>query len=144
MELIRSEIHSHSTGKKRVELATDRQTLAKRRWRGVAWDGREFGFDLTHPFSDGAAFFETDGSIYVVTQQQEPVIEIDPGKGADAARTGWMIGNLHFPIQIEHGLLRTPDDPAIRQLLDREAIPYSVVERVFHPLKAVAHHHHAH
>ena len=31
-----------------VILTADRATLAKRRWRGVAQDGREFGFDLDH------------------------------------------------------------------------------------------------
>ena len=145
MELIRAEMHGASGGKPRIELTVDRMTLAKRRWRGVAKDGREFGFDLEHPVHDGAIFFEEDDGVYVVVQKPETVLEISLGDASHAARLGWMIGNLHFAIEIHHGMVRAPDDPAIRQLLEREHVAFTVEQRVFHPLKAgSSHHHHEH
>ena len=35
-----------------VRIPVERLTLAKRRWRGVADDGEEFGFDLEAPLTD--------------------------------------------------------------------------------------------
>jgi urease accessory protein len=145
MELIRAEMHAATEGKRRIELAVDRMVLAKRRWRGVAKDGREFGFDLEHPVHDGAIFFEEDAAVYVVAQRAETVLEISLGDASHAARLGWMIGNLHFAIEVHHGTVRTQDDPAVRQLLEREHIAFAVEQRVFHPLRAVSsHHHHEH
>ena len=145
MELIRAEMQGATEGKRRIELAVDRMVLAKRRWRGVAKDGREFGFDLEQPVHDGAVFFEEDAAVYVVKQRAETVLEIKLGEASHAAQLGWMIGNLHFAIEVDHGTVRAPDDPAIRQLLEREHVAFTVEQRVFHPLKAgSSHHHHEH
>jgi len=141
MELIHDELAAAAAGKPRIELSADRITLAKRRWRGVAKDGREFGFDLAHPLTDGAAFFETDGGVYIVTQQPETLFEIAPGAPREAARIGWMIGNLHFPIEIDGDVLRVPEDAAVRQLFEREHIHFATVQKIFRPLKAVSSHH---
>jgi len=144
MELIRSEIPAVNTAKARIGLAVDRMTLAKRRWRGVAEDGREFGFDLAQPIRDGATFFESDAGVYVLKQQPETVLEIGLGDPSQAARLGWMIGNLHFAIEVGQGIVNAPDDPAVRQLLEREHVAFAAVQKVFQPLKAAAHHHHEH
>ena len=146
MELIHHKIATPPDARKpRIELRVDRLTLAKRRWRAVAADGTDFGFDLEHPLHDGVAFFETDSAVYCIAQQPEDLCEVKLGDATLAARVGWSIGNLHFPIAIEEGAVLAPDDPAVRQLLDREHIPYAVVKKVFHPFKiAVGHHHHHH
>jgi urease accessory protein len=116
-------------------LAVERLTLAKRRWRGVAEDGREFGFDLTAPLADGAAVFQSVADVYVIAQKYEPVLEVALGTDSPtAARLGWMIGNLHFQIEVAGEIVRVNDDPAVRQLFEREGIAFTACKRVFHPL----------
>ena len=122
-------------------LAVERLTLAKRRWRGLAEDGREFGFDLTAPLADGAAVFQSDTAVYVIAQKYESVLEVALGTDSPtAARLGWMIGNLHFQIEVAGEIVRVTDDPAVRQLFAREGIAFTVCKRVFHPLSGGHHH----
>jgi urease accessory protein len=128
-----------------VRICVERRTLAKRRWRGVAEDGREFGFDLEHPLSDGAAVWSGDGAIYVIAQKPEPVIVIPAGASAgEGARRGWLFGNLHVALAVEGDTLIVPDDPAVRQLLAREDIAYVPEVRTFRPLAAAHSHAHEH
>ncbi len=125
----------------RVALHADRLTLAKRRWRGIAEDSAEFGFDLTAPLADGTAFFASDSALYVLAQKPEPVLEVALiPRPAPVARLGWTIGNLHFPIQVTDDCIRVPDDIALRQLFEREKIPFTESEQVFLPF-AKAHSH---
>jgi urease accessory protein len=122
-------------------LRADRLTLAKRRWRGVAEDGTEFGFDLIAPLTHGAAFYASDSRLYSIEQKPEPVLEVALiPKLPAVARLGWTIGNLHFPIQVTDAVVRVPDDSALRALFERQGIPFTVAERVFIPF-AKAHSH---
>ena len=124
-----------------VRIPVDRLTLAKRRWRGAAEDGREFGFDLESPLADGAAVFADESAVFVIAQKYEPVLEIALGADSPtAARTGWMIGNLHFAIEVAGDVVRVVDDPAVRQLFEREGIAFAACKRVFHPLSGGHHH----
>ncbi len=126
-----------------VTLTADRATLAKRRWRGVAQDGREFGFDLDHGLVDGSVFHRGAGKCYVISQASEPVLEIELGRNPVlAAVLAWQIGNLHFPIEVTESVIRSPDDPAIRQMLQREAIAWRPATAVFRPLRSTGHAHH--
>ena len=119
----------------RVALQVSRLHLAKRRWRGFAEDGKEFGFDLEAPLPDGALFFATPTHLYAVQQLPEPVVDIRlPSDPSQAARIGWLFGNLHFPVALLPGALRIQDDPAVRQLLARESLEHSPSEAVFYPL----------
>ena len=126
----------------RVKIQVERLTLSKRRWRGLADDGREFGFALNDPLQHGAVVHVQDGKSYVVEQQPEPVLVIGLPDAAEAARLGWMIGNLHFPLMVAEDALVTPDDEAIRQTLEREGIRYREDERVFIHSGRVAPHAH--
>jgi len=125
-----------------VRLFVERATLSKRRWRGVAEDGREFGFDLEKQLGDGAVFFREGESVYAISQKAEAVLQIWLGDAKDAARAGWMIGNLHFPIEVSEGAAFTVEDAAVLALFEREGIPFERVERVFRPVSAVTHGHH--
>lgn len=142
MQLIHGKVEVPDSAKPRIELRVDRITLAKRRWRSSAEDGREFGFDMEQPIGDGAIFFESESAVYAIAQQPEDLYEINPVDPPRAARIGWMIGNLHFPIAIENGAVLAPADPAVRQLLEREHIQFAQVRKIFHPLKVAGHHHH--
>ncbi len=124
-----------------IILWADRFTLAKRRWRGAAEDGVEFGFDLSQPIADGETFYANESAVYCIRQTAEPVLEIALiPKPPAVARLGWTIGNLHFPIQVTDEVIRVPDDLALRQLFARQAIPFTEAERVFVPF-AQAHSH---
>jgi urease accessory protein len=138
-----AEENGAAAGDEIVFLSPDRATLAKRRWRGVAQDGREFGFDLDHALSDGSVFFREPGKSYVISQAPEPVLEIeldqDPKR---AAALAWQIGNLHFPIEVTDSVIRCSDDPAIRALLRREKITSRASMAVFRPIASAGHAHH--
>ena len=128
-----------------VDIPVDRHTLAKRRWRATATDGRDFGFDLEHPLADGDVVFAGDGVTYRVAQCPEGVLAVELTDPAEAARVGWMLGNLHFRIAVSGGTVYAPDDPAVRQLLEREHVHFHELEAVFRPVGG-AHSHgpHAH
>jgi len=135
MDLIRAPLSHPERGVLEVLLPVDRRSLAKCRWRGVAEDGREFGFDLAEPLDDGVAFFYTDGATYLVAQQPEPVFEIPLTTPDQSARFGWLIGNLHFSLEISGHVIRVAEDSALRQMLVREQIEFSELSRVFHPYR---------
>jgi urease accessory protein len=125
----------------RIPLSVQRLTLAKRRWRGTAADGAEFGFDLATPLTHAAPFHVGTASVYLIAQLPEPVLEIALiARPAPVARLGWTIGNLHFPIQVTDEVIRVPDDPALRQLFARENIPFTEAAQIFEPF--ARHHRH--
>ena len=133
MDLIRSPLPPTAPGVLEVLLPVDRLTLAKRRWRATAEDGREFGFDLEEPLHDSIPFFQDAGATYVISQQPEPVLEIVLGAPLESARLGWLIGNLHFSLELAGCVILVADDPALRQMLAREHITFTEASRVFHP-----------
>jgi len=134
MEIIADHLHGWDRALPRIPLSAGRLTLAKRRWRGVATDGKEFGFDLEHPLADHDVFFQTATACYQLAQEPEPVLEVPLGTPERAAQIGWKVGNLHFQISVTPQAIFTPDDPAIRQMLERENIPYRPGRAVFRPL----------
>ena len=133
MDLIRTPLPPSSPGVLEVLLPVDRHTLAKRRWRAAAEDGREFGFDLEEPLRDGSPFFQIDGATYVIAQQPEPILEVALTTPLEGARVGWLIGNLHFSLELAGRVILVADDPALRQLFGREHIPFTEASRVFRP-----------
>ena len=134
--------HSHSD-KPFLRLCVDRLTLSKRRWRGLAEDGRDFGFDLERPLRNRELFFETDTHCYQIVQTAEPVLEVPLAEAKSAAAMallGWNIGNLHFPMEIAEGCLRVAEDPALRRLFEREGIAFVEEVSVFTSLTSSSPH----
>jgi urease accessory protein len=146
LTLIRELPHRHKADEnfRRLVLRADRVTLAKRRWRGVAGDGREFGFDLVTPLNHDDCFFTDGETRYLIEQQPEAVLEIPIATPEEAARIAWKIGNLHFGIQVFPASLRVVDDLAIAQMLAREGIAFQRRTEVFLPLSSGGGHHHHH
>jgi urease accessory protein len=136
MDIIRAPLASAAGGASQILLPVDRLTLAKRRWHAAAEDGREFGFDLAEPLADGVAFFSTAGATYLIAQRAEPVLEIPLAAPAESARLGWLVGNLHFALEISGTALRVADDPALRQMFAREHIHFLEKSSVFHPFRS--------
>jgi urease accessory protein len=146
MQFVYAHLRDWDRALPKIPLCADRLTLAKRRWRGVAADGVEFGFQLERPLSDGDVVAASPVAVYFISQNPEPVLEISFGSDpASGARLGWIIGNLHFPLQIAGGTIRVSDDPALRQLFERENITFIAKSLVFTPLSgghSHGHHHH--
>ena len=56
-----------------ISLPVERRVLAKRRWRGQAMDGTDFGFDLQAPLRHGICFHAEKEKTYVIEQKPEEV-----------------------------------------------------------------------
>jgi urease accessory protein len=124
---------------RRVTLHAERRQFLKRRWRGCAEDGTEFGFDLDARLTDGCVIHHTDGTDYIVRQLPETVYQIAFESCAHAALVAWKTGNLHLPAQILDDSILVLHDEAMTQLLVREEWSFTETEIVFTPMKAMAH-----
>jgi urease accessory protein len=134
MTIVHAAISAPDSARPEILLRTDRFTLAKRLWRGTATDGTEFGFELEAPLKPGDTFFESPTGRYVVLQGEEAVVEISLNLAPSAAAgIGWAIGNLHLELSAEATRMLAPDEPAVRQLLERLKVPYQLTTAVFRP-----------
>ena len=117
-----------------VTLQVGRITVAKRLWRGTAEDGTEFGFELALPLKHGDTFWQSAAARYVLQQQPEAVVEISLEVAPSAAAgIGWAIGNLHLELAAEPTRLLAPDEPAVRQLLERLKVSFKPTTAIFRP-----------
>ena len=130
---------SERPANEQIRLVVERRLFLKRRWRGVAEDGTEFGFDLASRLKSGCVIHQTEQADYVVIQEPEAVYQIALRSPDQAALVGWKIGNLHFPVEITADAVRVTQDVAVRQLLERENWPYVEATVVFNPLRVMAH-----
>lgn len=122
-----------------IVLLAERRLFLKRRWRGAAADGTEFGFDLESRLHDGCVIHQTPQADYIVRQEHEPVYVLRPSSAEEAALQGWMIGNLHMGVEITGGEIRAMHDPAVRQLLERQGWAFEERTLLFNPLRVTAH-----
>jgi urease accessory protein len=134
LKLIQAPVADPNVSLPNVALRVDRLTIAKRLWRGVAEDGAEFGFELAAPLKHGDTFLQTATTRYVIEQQPEAVVEIGLEVAPSAAAgIGWAIGNLHLELSAEPTRLLAPDEPAVRQLLERLKVPFKSTTAIFRP-----------
>lgn len=134
LQLVHAPVARPNEALPRRVLRVERVTLAKRLWRGRADDGNEFGFELEKPLQPNETFFETADARYVIEQLEEPVVEIFLGLAPSAAAgIGWAIGNLHLELSAEPTRLLAPDEPAVRQLLERLKVPFTATTAIFRP-----------
>lgn len=143
--LIHRALAEPPTASRMVHVRATRQDLAKTRWRTAAEDGTDFGFDLHHPLADGAIIHVQGQIAYVMAQEPEPVLVVDPGPDrVQWARAGWTLGNLHQPVEVTEQGLRLADEPAARQRMAQLGLSFRVERSVFHPPRTAAHGHHHH
>lgn len=134
MQLVSGPLASADSSLPEIPLRVERLTLAKRLWRGTAEDGTEFGFELAAPLKHGDTFFQSATARYTVQQHPEAVIEVSLDVSPSAAAgIGWAVGNLHLELQSEPTRLLAPDEPAVRQLLDRLKVPFQPTTAIFRP-----------
>ena len=124
---------------RQVLLNAERRAFLKRRWRGNAEDGTEFGFDLETRLLDGCVILHRNGVDYVVRQLPEKVYRVPFRDPAHAALVAWKCGNLHLPAEINPDAILVLHDEAMAMLLEREGWDFSEPEVLFRPMKAVAH-----
>lgn len=122
-----------------VPLIAERRLFLKRRWRGAAQDGTEFGFDLDSRLHDGCVIYQTELMDYVIRQEHELVYVVRLRTADEAALLGWKIGNLHMPVEVTGGEIRAVHDIAVRQLLEREGWSFEECTLLFNPLRVTAH-----
>lgn len=134
LQLIQGALAQPDAALRETLLRVERLTLAKRLWRGTAEDGTEFGFELSAPLKHGDTFFQNGQTRYTIAQQTEAVVEISLAVAPSAAAgIGWAVGNLHLELQAELTRLLAPDEPAVRQLLERLKVPYTQTTAIFRP-----------
>ncbi len=134
LQIIQSPFVSPDPALSVVNLRVERTTVVKRLWRGTAEDGTEFGFELSAPLKHGDTFWQSATARYVLQQQPEAVIEISLELAPSAAAgIGWAVGNLHLELSAEPTRLLAPDEPAVRQLLERLKVPYKPTTAIFRP-----------
>ncbi len=132
--LIQAPVATPNTALPMIALRAERQAVAKRLWRGVAEDGTEFGFELTAPLRHGETFWQTESARYELQQEPEPVVEISLNLAPSAAAgIGWAVGNLHLELSAEPTRLLAPDEPAVRQLLERLGVAFTPTRAIFRP-----------
>ena len=125
-----------------ISLTVERRVLAKRRWRGQAQDGADFGFDLISPLRHGICFHAEEDKNYVIDQKPEVVFRVPFPDQKEAAHRAWQVGNLHFPAQFLESYLLVEGDLAVRLMLERNQIPFEEGMEVFQPVLAATSHHH--
>jgi urease accessory protein len=125
-----------------IPLNVDRRVLAKRRWRGQASDGTDFGFDLAVPLKHGVCFYNEDERYYLIDQKPEKVFRVSFPNQQEAAHLAWQVGNLHFPAQFKENYLLVEGDLAVQYMLERNEIPFEESMEIFQPILAVSSHHH--
>lgn len=134
LQLIQAPVATPELALPEIALHAPRSSIVKRRWRGAAEDGAEFGFELAMPLKDGETLWQTSAVRYVVRQTPEPVVEISLEIAPSAAAgIGWAVGNLHLELQAEAHRLLAADEPAVRQLLERLKVPFTATTGVFRP-----------
>lgn len=137
LDPINQETFEHS-----IALNVERRVLAKRRWRGQAEDGMDFGFDLQAPLRHGIYFHSEQDKNYFIDQKPEAVFRVPYPNQQEAAHRAWQVGNLHFPAQFTETYLLVEGDLAVRHMLDRNQIPFEEAIEVFQPVMAASNHRH--
>jgi urease accessory protein len=122
-----------------VCLHAERTRFLKRRWRGTAEDGTEFGFDLSDRLHSGCVIHQEPDLDYVIQQIPELVIEIILTTSAQAALVAWKLGNLHYPVEITAASIRVLEDATTLALVVREGWQHSSATVIFKPLRVTAH-----
>ena len=122
-----------SSARDRVVLdAGDRQ---RRRIVLKGEKGTEFLLDFAKPVSlrDGDGLVLDDGSIVMVTGEQEQLIEISAGNALDTVRLAWHLGNRHTDVQIVDDKIRIRRDHVLEDMLCGLGATLTPVDAAFDP-----------
>ena len=88
-----------------ISLTVERRVLAKRRWRGQAEDGTDFGFDLISPLRNGICFHRPLTSNWSLETDEWNAFNSDIWKIEPVPNT-----LLIFPSLLQHSILKNKSD----------------------------------
>jgi urease accessory protein len=122
-------------------------TAEERRWarrRVRTQGGRELALALPTGtrLRPGEIILVGPGWYVPVEAAVEPIIAIAPRSRDEALRVAFEVGNRHFTLAIDGDRLLVPDDPAMRQLLERLGVPWGPGRAPFVPIGAGHRHDH--
>ena len=111
----------------------------ERRWtrkRVTTTGGREVALALpTGSVLEPGAILAVEERWYLVVEgRPEAVLAVFPSSHPEALRIAFDVGNRHFTLGMEDGVLVVPDDPAMSQLLSRLGVRWERREAVYTPL----------
>jgi urease accessory protein UreE len=113
-----------------VPVRVARIDLWKRRWRGVAEDGREVAVALETPARNGDVLVGEGGSFRVEQESEEVVVIGMPANADLAAQIGWYFGNRHIPIEVRESEILAENFPTLTDSLERIGIAYTKREDI--------------
>jgi urease accessory protein len=134
-------LHVHDAALAGKERDTLRLAWEERRWtrkRVVTTGGREVALALpTGSVLKPGEIIALERDWYLVVEARpERVIAVSPRNTDEAIRIAFDVGNRHFPLAVDGGLLLVPDDTAMEQLLSRLGAAWERREAVFDPIGA--------
>ena len=132
--------------------AIDRVTLdaSDRTRRRIALTGEKgtqilLDFDKPVTLRDGDGLVLEDGSIVLVTGENEQLAEITASSPREFVRLAWHLGNRHTDVQIEGLKIRIRRDHVLEEMLRGLGAGVTPIEAPFDPQATVPHEHsHAH
>lgn len=142
MPVVEKALVSYDDSLSEILIEIDRHTLQKRRWRKTASDETDFAFALDTPLQHGDVVWQTEQFIYKISQTKEEVIVVTlPDESQQAAKLGWLLGNMHQPIEVRECIVLMIDELTIRQKLEASHISYTKEKQIFSPPPHSSHHH---
>lgn len=134
-----------------AEAARDRVVLDagdrnRRRIVMTGEKGTEFLLDVEKPLSlrDGDGLVLDDGSIVLVSGEQEQLVEISAGNALDTVRLAWHLGNRHTDVQIVADKIRIRRDHVLEDMLRGLGAQLAPLDAAFDPESPTPSHEHGH
>jgi urease accessory protein len=108
--------------------------------------GTEFLLDVEKPLSlrDGDGLVLDDGSIVLVSGEQEHLVEISAGTALDTVRLAWHLGNRHTDVQIVAEKIRIRRDHVLEDMLRGLGARLAPLDAAFDPESPTPSHEHGH
>jgi urease accessory protein len=114
--------------------------------------GEEVALELAGELLRGGDLLvASDGRVIEVLAAPEKLLHVVCASHAELARTAYLLGERHVPVQLGDGFLRLADDRALADLLHKTGAQVRVIEAPFEPElgaaaigERAAHHHHHH
>jgi urease accessory protein len=115
-------------------LTADERRWGRRRVRTRA--GRELHLALpTGSRLTPGEILHVGSDWYVrIEAAREAVLAVRPSSFTEGVRLAFEVGNRHFTLAVDGGVLLVPDDPSMVQLFDRLGIAYERTRAPFAPL----------
>jgi urease accessory protein len=75
-----------------------------------------------------------------VEAEQEDVLLVPLSDATTAAALAYELGNRHLPVSLRDGMLATPYDRLVEEVLTKSGVPYGRKKEKFEPLRTFHHH----